>query len=102
MILQILSYVAHMGRENTRQRQMEGILAAKKKGVKFGRRKKEVSGGAGNRLGPASAQIFAHMSPYRILRLCENLLADDMMNHGGKEVVIRRPIDVAQLFYYPA
>lgn len=40
--LQILSYVAQVERENIRQRQMEGIVEAKKKGVKFGRPKDEL------------------------------------------------------------
>lgn len=39
IVLQILSYVAQIERENTHQRQMEGIMEAKKKGVKFGRPK---------------------------------------------------------------
>lgn len=36
IVLQLLSYVAQTERENTRQRQMEGIAAAKLRGVKFG------------------------------------------------------------------
>lgn len=39
LVLQILSYVAQVERENTRQRQAEGIREAKKKGVRFGRPK---------------------------------------------------------------
>lgn len=39
IVLQILSYVAQVERENTHQRQMEGIQEAKKRGVKFGRSK---------------------------------------------------------------
>lgn len=42
IVLQILSYVAQIERENTHQRQMEGIKEAKKKGVKFGRPKREL------------------------------------------------------------
>lgn len=42
IVLQILSYVAQIERENTHQRQMEGIKEAKKRGVKFGRSKIEV------------------------------------------------------------
>lgn len=38
MVLQIMSYVAQIERENTHKRQMEGIREAKKRGVKFGRR----------------------------------------------------------------
>ena len=42
LVLQILSYVAQTERKNIRQRQMEGIAAAKQRGVKFGRPKKQV------------------------------------------------------------
>ncbi len=37
LVLQILSYVAQIERENIHQRQAEGIKVAKEKGVKFGR-----------------------------------------------------------------
>ena len=37
LVLQILSYVAQQEREFIRQRQVEGIAAAKVRGVKFGR-----------------------------------------------------------------
>ena len=39
MVLQILSYVAQIERENIKQRQMEGIKEAHKKGISFGRPK---------------------------------------------------------------
>ncbi|MBW9212812.1 MULTISPECIES: recombinase family protein [Terrabacteria group] len=42
IVLQVLSYVAQIERENTHQRQMEGIKEAKKKGVKFGRPKQKL------------------------------------------------------------
>lgn len=42
MVLQILSYVAAIERENTRKRQAEGICIAKKEGKYSGRRKKKV------------------------------------------------------------
>ncbi len=42
IVLQILSYVAQIERENIHQRQMEGINEAKKRGVKFGRSKIEI------------------------------------------------------------
>lgn len=42
LVLQILSYVAQAERENIRQRQMEGIAAAKLRGVRFGRPKKPI------------------------------------------------------------
>lgn len=40
IVLQLLSYVAETERQNTRQRQKEGIAIAKAKGVKFGRENK--------------------------------------------------------------
>ncbi len=42
LVLQILSYVAQTERENIRQRQMEGIAAARMRGVRFGRPRKQV------------------------------------------------------------
>jgi DNA invertase Pin-like site-specific DNA recombinase len=45
LVLQILSYVAQTERENIRQRQMEGIAAAKLRGVRFGRPRKEIPPG---------------------------------------------------------
>lgn len=42
LVLQILSYVAQTERENIRQRQMEGIAAARLRGVQFGRPRKPV------------------------------------------------------------
>lgn len=42
LVLQILSYVAQTERENTRQRQREGIAAARLRGVQFGRPRKPV------------------------------------------------------------
>lgn len=42
LVLQILSYVAQTERENIRQRQKEGIAAAKLRGVQFGRPRKSI------------------------------------------------------------
>ena len=42
MVLQILAYVAQIERENIKQRQKEGIYAAKNRGVIFGRPRKDV------------------------------------------------------------
>lgn len=41
LCLKILSYVAQMEREHIKQRQQEGIVEAKKKGVRFGRPRKQ-------------------------------------------------------------
>ena len=42
IVLQLLSYVAQSERENIRQRQAEGIAAAKARGVRFGAERKPV------------------------------------------------------------
>ena len=42
LVLQILSYVAQTERENIRQRQQEGIAAARLRGVRLGRPRKQV------------------------------------------------------------
>lgn len=44
LVLQILSFVAQNERENIKQRQAEGIAAAKARGVQFGRPRKEIHG----------------------------------------------------------
>lgn len=76
LVLQILSYVAQTERENTRQRQAEGIAAARARGVHLGREKAPLPDGfdearaawqrgelslreAGRRLG------ISHMTFYR-------------------------------------
>ncbi len=41
LVLQVLAFVAEKERENIRQRQFEGIVIAKQKGIKFGRPKIE-------------------------------------------------------------
>jgi DNA invertase Pin-like site-specific DNA recombinase len=45
IILQLLSYVAQTERENIRQRQAEGIAAAKARGIQFGRERLELPEG---------------------------------------------------------
>lgn len=47
IVLQLLSYVAQTERENTRQRQLEGIIAAKSRGVRFGPDRMELPEGFG-------------------------------------------------------
>lgn len=42
LVLQILAYVAETERTFIKQRQAEGIRAAKQRGVQFGRKKKEI------------------------------------------------------------
>ena len=47
IVLQVLSFVAENERTNIRQRQAEGIAAAKARGVRFGRPEKEIPAGFG-------------------------------------------------------
>lgn len=68
LVLQILSFVAQTERENIRKRQREGITAAKQRGVKFGRPKKQ--------LPPDFARLVAEwerkeLSLSEVLRQCE-------------------------------
>lgn len=66
LTLQVLSFVAQLERENIRQRQREGIAAAKNRGVKFGRHRKELPEDFGEwfvrwrRREVTNAQIAAH------------------------------------------
>lgn len=48
IVLQLLSYVAQVERENIRQRQAEGIAAARARGVRFGRPPKKRPGNFGS------------------------------------------------------
>jgi DNA invertase Pin-like site-specific DNA recombinase len=58
LVLQILSFVAQNERENIRQRQAEGIAAAKANGVRFGRRCKALPDNFGDlRLAYRSGQM---------------------------------------------
>ena len=45
LVLQIMSYVAQIERENTKQRQREGIQLAKERGVQFGRTEANIPDG---------------------------------------------------------
>ncbi len=45
LVLQIMSYVAQIERENTKQRQREGIQLAKERGVQFGRPEAKIPDG---------------------------------------------------------
>ena len=79
IVLQVLSFVAENERANIRQRQAEGIAAAKARGVKFGRPKKQlpvdfdkiVSEWKGKKLSPTEVLQRCGMSEatfYRRLR----------------------------------
>lgn len=61
LVLQILSYVAQTERELIHQRQAEGIASAKKRGVKFGRKKLELP----ESFYAAKAQYESGLLPYR-------------------------------------
>lgn len=61
LVLQILSYVAQTEREFIHQRQAEGIAAARKRGVKFGRKRLDLP----DSFETAKAQYNAGLLPYR-------------------------------------
>ena len=72
LVLQILSYVAQFEREAIHQRQAEGIEAAKSRGVKFGRKRKDVrDGGADHfpeRSDPCDLYQYLCREPVKQLR----------------------------------
>ena len=71
LVLQILSYVAETEREHIRERQREGIAAAKARGVRFGRPKKTL---------PAS--FFASAADFRAGKLtCAEAAAQAGMSY---------------------
>lgn len=61
LVLQILSYVAQTEREFIHQRQAEGIAAAQKRGVKFGRKKLDLP----DSFETVKAQYDTGLLPYR-------------------------------------
>ena len=77
-VLQLLAYLAHQERENIRVRQAEGIAAAKRRGVQFGRPRRALPPGfeeavAEVRAGALSASAAARrlglpLSTFRLLR----------------------------------
>lgn len=69
LVLQILSFVAEQERSYTRQRQSEGIAAAKAKGVKFGRPKKELP----ENFEELYARYLAHEPIARIAKSCPSM-----------------------------
>ena len=81
LVLQIFSYVAENERANIRQRQKEGIAAAKARGVRFGRPRCEMPENFSEltalwRHGDISARAAAralHVSPHTFLRRLREL-----------------------------
>lgn len=85
IVLQVLSFVAENERTNIRQRQAEGIAAAKTRGVKFGRPEKEVPDDFGEivrawehkrlafsevlkKCGMSGATFYRRVREYRLIR----------------------------------
>lgn len=67
LVLQILSFISQTERENIRQRQAEGIAAAKARGVRFGRRSKELPE---NFRGTVEAWRSGEIRTVEVLDLC--------------------------------
>ena len=85
IVLQVLSFVAENERTNIRQRQAEGIAAAKARGVRFGRPEKEIPANFGEiiaaweekqlpisevltRCDMSEATFYRRLREYRLLR----------------------------------
>ena len=81
LVLQILSYVAQTEREFIHQRQAEGIEAAKKRGVRFGRKRIELSEcfeemkqrHLNGELTIRSAAALCHMNPSTFYNYCQDI-----------------------------
>jgi len=68
LVLQVLSFVAQNERENIRQRQAQGIAAAKARGVKFGRPRKELPPNFGELVGKWER---GEIAIDEVLRICK-------------------------------
>ena len=69
LVLQILAYVAQKEREFIRERQAEGIAAAKAKGVRFGRKPKELPEGFGVVCKKCCSGVFSIAAAARALNM---------------------------------
>ena len=87
VVLQLLSYVAQVERENIRQRQAEGIAAAKARGVRFGRPQKARPRAYADVRSRVAAGELSHGEAAAQLGVCrstyEKWLTPDV--HGGGE-----------------
>ena len=85
MVLQILAYVAETERVFIKQRQAEGIRAAKEKGVRFGRKRMEMPEGfedcyrewKNGGLSIRKAAEMLQMSPATFYRRCQECLSEE-------------------------
>ncbi|MDR1263109.1 MAG: recombinase family protein, partial [Oscillospiraceae bacterium] len=75
IVLALLTYVANTERDHIRQRQKEGIRAAKLRGVKFGRPPKKRSPLWYKMLGEVQSGRFSHREAARILDVCHRTFA---------------------------
>lgn len=74
LVLQLLSYVAQVERENIRRRQAEGIAAARARGARFGRPRKERPKGAEEVLRAVAAGELSKSEAARRLDVCRMTL----------------------------
>ncbi len=74
LVLQLLSYMAQVERENIRRRQAEGIAAARARGARFGRPRKERPVGAEEVLRAVAAGELSKSEAARRLGVCRMTL----------------------------
>lgn len=72
LVLQILAYVAQIERENIKQRQKEGIHAAKCRGVQFGRPRKNIPDNFGDVKGKWEKSEINSRQAAQILGISQN------------------------------
>ncbi|MCI9608695.1 MAG: recombinase family protein [Oscillibacter sp.] len=80
IVLQLLSYVAQTERENIRQQQMEGIAAAKARGVHFGPRAQAP---------PENFEVFRQAWRAKQMTLCEAADACGMLKSSFYDAALR-------------
>ena len=85
LVLQILSFVAQSERENIKKRQLQGIAAAKARGVKFGRPKKDLPEGFSEILCAWEKKQLASSEILRQYNISESTFYRRLREHRSSE-----------------
>lgn len=91
LVLQVLSFVSQTERENIRQRQAEGIAAAKARGVKFGRPRLPVPQCFPALYGQWVAGSITSRAAAKLMNVSQGTFLSWSKRFAGKEVDIPNP-----------